>query len=141
MTLLYFTRRLAAATGNPLTIHDEDVTTPLPVDFPGFFPPEALSINIRLARITGRTMDGKRRHGCKDVALLTSFSRLWKWEPFRRSLYSYCQDHYCRSDGGGQRHTARVCVGSFPEAHNDEDSSDVVPHAIPGTPRRRNAHT
>ncbi|KAL0934895.1 uncharacterized protein CTRU02_209486 [Colletotrichum truncatum] len=50
-------RRLAAATGQPLTIQDAHITTKLPTESPGFVAPAAMRINIKLANITGKIMD------------------------------------------------------------------------------------
>lgn len=56
---LILPRRLAAATGQPLTIQDSCITTRLPSDSPGFVSIAAMRINIELAKITGQTMDGE----------------------------------------------------------------------------------
>ncbi|WQF81651.1 hypothetical protein CDEST_06665 [Colletotrichum destructivum] len=50
-------RRLAAATGQPLTIQDASISTEYPGEAPGFVTPAAMIVNIELARITGQTMD------------------------------------------------------------------------------------
>ncbi|KAH7083936.1 hypothetical protein FB567DRAFT_446872 [Paraphoma chrysanthemicola] len=49
-------RRLAAATGNPVGILDENITAPLPTESAGFPPVAALNINIKLAKMTGRIL-------------------------------------------------------------------------------------
>ncbi|EXM12590.1 hypothetical protein FOTG_18917 [Fusarium oxysporum f. sp. vasinfectum 25433] len=49
-------RRLAAATGHPVSISDVAIGTFLPTDCPGFESSVALNMNIKLARITGQTM-------------------------------------------------------------------------------------
>ncbi|KAF4982938.1 hypothetical protein FZEAL_1508 [Fusarium zealandicum] len=49
-------RRLAAATGNPLSIADEAINIPLPTDSPGFPPAGPLCTNIRIAKATGRIL-------------------------------------------------------------------------------------
>lgn len=58
-SVLTSNRRLAAATGNPLSIHDDAIGTCIPGDSPGFSMPGALNVNIKLARVTGETMDGE----------------------------------------------------------------------------------
>ncbi|CAH0047054.1 unnamed protein product [Clonostachys solani] len=47
-------RRLAAATGNPVGVSDDAITTITPWSSPGFQPVSALDVNIKLAKITGR---------------------------------------------------------------------------------------
>lgn len=49
-------RRLAAATGNPVGVLDENITTDLPADAAGFPAVAALDANVKLARITGKTL-------------------------------------------------------------------------------------
>ncbi|KAH7138452.1 fungal-specific transcription factor domain-containing protein [Dendryphion nanum] len=46
-------RRLAAATGNPVGIVDDNIITGLPAESAGFPPIAALNTNIKLARLTG----------------------------------------------------------------------------------------
>lgn len=58
-------RRLAAATGQPMSIRDDTITTKTPGKSPGFTAPDALNVNIRLARVTGQIMDGEEK---RDVA-------------------------------------------------------------------------
>ncbi|VUC27318.1 unnamed protein product [Clonostachys rosea] len=52
-------RRLAAATGNPVGISDDAITTVTPWSSPGFQPVSALDVNIKLAKITGRINQAK----------------------------------------------------------------------------------
>ncbi|KAH6989083.1 hypothetical protein BKA56DRAFT_641098 [Ilyonectria sp. MPI-CAGE-AT-0026] len=61
-------RRLAAATGNPLSIHDDAIGTCIPGDSPGFSTPGALNVNIKLARVTGETMGAIYGHRNRSVA-------------------------------------------------------------------------
>ncbi|KAH9879371.1 hypothetical protein J1614_002810 [Plenodomus biglobosus] len=49
-------RRLAAATGNPVGVLDENITTDRPTDAAGFPAVAALDTNVKLARITGQTL-------------------------------------------------------------------------------------
>ncbi|KEF55278.1 uncharacterized protein A1O9_08932 [Exophiala aquamarina CBS 119918] len=49
-------RRLAAATGNPLSVDDEVIRAALPRDAPGFCASEALTTNVKIAKITGQTL-------------------------------------------------------------------------------------
>lgn len=53
-----FSRRLAAATGNPVGILDDNIATSLPTESPGFPPVAALNVNIQLAKITGQIIQG-----------------------------------------------------------------------------------
>jgi proline utilization trans-activator len=45
---------LAAATGNPVGILDDNISTSLPNEAAGFSPVAALNANIQLAKITGK---------------------------------------------------------------------------------------
>ncbi|KAL2866660.1 fungal specific transcription factor domain-containing protein [Aspergillus lucknowensis] len=49
-------RRLAAATGNPPGIQDEAIRAPYPGEFPGFISPDALNVNINIAKATGQIL-------------------------------------------------------------------------------------
>uniref|UniRef100_A0A0B7JL26 Zn(2)-C6 fungal-type domain-containing protein n=2 Tax=Bionectria ochroleuca TaxID=29856 RepID=A0A0B7JL26_BIOOC len=49
-------RRLAAAGGYPISLHDEAITVDPPSDFPGFPSSSAISMNVLAARITGQTI-------------------------------------------------------------------------------------
>lgn len=51
-------RRLAAATGNPVGIIDDSITTAMPSKTSLFPSADALNTNIRLARITGSISQG-----------------------------------------------------------------------------------
>ncbi|CAN9200652.1 unnamed protein product [Alternaria alternata] len=51
-------RRLAAATGNPVGILDDNITTKLPIESAGFSPTPALKINIEIARLSGLITQG-----------------------------------------------------------------------------------
>lgn len=46
-------RRLAAATGNPVGILDDNIGTSPPFEAPGFSSVSALVANVQLARMTG----------------------------------------------------------------------------------------
>ncbi|CAN9423932.1 unnamed protein product [Alternaria alternata] len=50
--------RLAAATGNPVGILDDNITTKLPIESAGFSPTPALKINIEIARLSGLITQG-----------------------------------------------------------------------------------
>lgn len=52
-------RRLAAATGNPVGISDDSITTALPSKTSLFPSADALNTNIRLAKITGSISQGQ----------------------------------------------------------------------------------
>jgi proline utilization trans-activator len=56
---LTYHRRLAAATGNPVGILDDNITTKLPAESAGFPPTSALKINIEIARLSGLITQGK----------------------------------------------------------------------------------
>ncbi|KAH8168289.1 fungal specific transcription factor domain-containing protein [Sarocladium implicatum] len=56
---LWWTVRLAAATGNPFGINDDVISAEQPEDWPGFPPAAALRVNIKLAEITGNIMQIK----------------------------------------------------------------------------------
>jgi proline utilization trans-activator len=54
------TRRLAAATGNPVGILDDSITTDPPTDAAGFPAVAALTLNTNLARITGQILQSEK---------------------------------------------------------------------------------
>ena len=57
---LTYTRRLAAATGNPVGVLDESITTDRPTDAAGFPAVVSLDTNVTLARITGQTLQSEQ---------------------------------------------------------------------------------
>lgn len=56
-----FVRRIAASLGLPVAADDRQFATELPLTSPGFKSPDALGINVRIARATGDIMT------CKNV--------------------------------------------------------------------------
>ncbi|KAH6689815.1 fungal-specific transcription factor domain-containing protein, partial [Plectosphaerella plurivora] len=61
-------RRLASATGNPVSIQDDAIATPPPTETPGFTSPTALNMNVKLARLTGQTMETIYSHKSRSVS-------------------------------------------------------------------------
>lgn len=55
-------RRIAASLGLPVAADDRQFATELPLTSPGFPSPDALGINVRIARATGDIMTCETGH-------------------------------------------------------------------------------
>lgn len=87
-------RRLSAATGNPVGILDDHITTKLPSESPGFPPTAALNLNIKLARLTGRIMQGVYDPKLKSEKqflrtvhdLIAELTKVWREMPYEFAI-------------------------------------------------------
>ncbi|KAH7067311.1 hypothetical protein BKA63DRAFT_424516 [Paraphoma chrysanthemicola] len=86
-------RRLAAATGNPVGILDENITARLPTESAGFPPVAALNINIQLAKMTGRILQNiySARHRSERQFLRTIHDLVTELNNLHKDTPSSCK--------------------------------------------------
>lgn len=106
-----------------MSIQDDAIATPLPAETPGFTSPTALNVNIKLARLTGQTMESECTAVCLSGNLLTS-----------EAIYS----HKSRSVGWYIR-SVKVILGRLSRVATSIPSKYSVDFAKPIVPSRTSA--